>query len=406
MNPGIVRLFGAFALASASFAQEQEEEWLVRAHWIYTAEGTPIENGHVLVSGGTIKSVAAGGGSGAEALEVAAVTPGMVDLSVRIDTGQYSVEQSTETAIDARVADALDLFSYRWQRELRSGVTSVLASALDNDVFSGLSVLIKTGGEPTLDSRLVKADAALRASLGSQPSNGNQAPRGSPPRTFYYRRPTTRMAVEWLFRKSYFDAIQASESGESSDPRERSRHEILRRTLQGELPVAVQAWATQDIRTAVYLKEEFGIPRMWVDAAAEAWREPDLLVRSGMAVVLPPYPEDGHSGDEAFYALDTAAKLHALGVPVVLSGHGAQDTGERLAYQPGFAQRGGMPFDAALAAVTLVPAKLVGVDDRIGSLSAGKDADLVLWSGTPFEPTSRVVGVILNGHLVVDPRSQ
>jgi imidazolonepropionase-like amidohydrolase len=68
--------------------------------------------------------------------------------------------------------------------------------------------------------------------------------------------------------------------------------------------------------------------------------------------------------------------------------------------------RGGLPFDAALAAVTLTPARLLGVDDRVGSLDVGKDADLVLWSGEPFQPSARVVGVLLDGALVVDPRAK
>jgi imidazolonepropionase-like amidohydrolase len=66
--------------------------------------------------------------------------------------------------------------------------------------------------------------------------------------------------------------------------------------------------------------------------------------------------------------------------------------------------RGGLAFQDALAAVTIVPARMLGVDDRVGSLDVGKDADLVLWSGEPFQPTSRVVGVLLDGVLVVDPR--
>ena len=66
--------------------------------------------------------------------------------------------------------------------------------------------------------------------------------------------------------------------------------------------------------------------------------------------------------------------------------------------------RGGLPFDAALAAVTINPARMLGVESRVGSLEVGKDADLVFWSGPPFEPSSRVIGVMLDGVLKVDPR--
>jgi len=188
-----------------------------------------------------------------------------------------------------------------------------------------------------------------------------------------------------------------------------AQQQVLRRVLAGELPLAIQAKATQDVRTAIYLKEEFKIPRLILDYAIEAWREPELLKRSGVAVVLPPFPPggryaDGFVNDSYFQPLDAAKTLHDLGVPFALSGHDARTVGARLSDQAGLAQRGGLSFDDALAAVTLVPARLVGVEKRVGSLEVGKDADLVLWSGKPFEPTSRVIGVLLEGELVLDPR--
>ncbi len=399
------RLFlSGVSLALAVSPAAAQDSWVIRADAVYTADGEAIEGGFVAVSDGKIAGVGPGSGGGGDVLEAAAVTPGLIDLSVRIGTREFSVEQSTETPIELDVADTLDLFSYRWARELRSGVTTVLATPYDNAVLGGYGTVLKTGGEPTLEGRTLKGKAVLRASMGSQPSSGNYPPRGTSPSNFYARRPTTRMGVEWVFRKSYYDALADEQN---DDP----RLAILRETIQGNLPVAVQAWATQDVRTAVYLKEEFGIPRMFLDAAAEAWKEPALLVRSGVGVVLPPFSfegrvSDGYTNAEHFLALDSAAKLHAAGVPIALSAHNAMDVGSRLPRQAGMAMRGGLSFEAALAAVTLEPARMVGVEDRVGTIEVGKDADLVLWSGKPFELTSRVIGVLLDGVLVVDPREE
>jgi imidazolonepropionase-like amidohydrolase len=397
---------GLVAALSSALALPGDEEWTIRATVVYPVSGAPIENGVVRVARGKIAAVGKSG-SGGEVLECAAVTPGLVDLSVQIDTGHASVEQSAETAARYSVADALDLFSYRWERELRSGVTTALAVPPDYGVVGGLGVVLKTGGAATLAARLVRADAVLRGAIGTQPSSGNSAPRFIEPRSFYFRRPTTRMGVEWVFRKAFYDVLQ----GEGTDdPARAADHAILRRVLAGELPLSIQAKATQDVRTAIYLKEEFGIPRVILDHAIECWREPELLKRSGVAVVLPPFtPEgrhaDGFVNDSYFLPLDAAKELHELGVPFALSGHGERTVGARLADQAALAQRGGLPFEAALAAVTLVPARLVGAQDRVGSLEVGKDADLVLWSGKPLQPTSRVVGVLLDGRLVLDPRS-
>jgi imidazolonepropionase-like amidohydrolase len=367
--------------------------------------GPPIEDGVVRVEGRSIAAVGKGG-SGGEVLECAAVTPGLIDLSIRIDTGHFSVEQSSETSARLSVSDGLDLFSFQWQRELRSGVTTALAVPADYDVIGGFGVVLKTGGPPTLAARLVRGEAVLRGAVGTQPSSGNNAPRFLEPQSFYFRRPTTRMGVEWAFRKAFYDTLQ--EEG-ASDPDQAADQAVLRRVLAGELPLMIQAKATQDVRTAVYLAEEFEIPRVILDHAVEAWREPTLLVRSGVAVVLPPFPSDGRHADgfvndSYFLPLDAARELHELGVPFALSGHGERTVGARLADQAGLAQRGGLPFEAALAAVTLAPARMVGVEARVGSLERGKDADLVLWSGKPFEPSSRVIGVLLDGQLVLDPR--
>ena len=379
----------------------QGQDLVVSAKAVHTAAGKTLENASVTMADGKITAVA----PGAADIQVDAITPGLVDLSVRVDTGAFSVEQSTEAAIDMSVVDALDLFSHRWKRELESGVTTVLATPADANVIGGFAIVLKTGGETTLDSRLVKGDAVLRGSMGSEPSIGNYAPRGQAPVNFYARRPNTRMGVEWILRKSYYDAIGWKKHGLPATDVEAARHQVLLDTLEGKLPLSVQAWATQDVRTAVYLKEEFGIPHMFVDAGAEAWREPELLARSGMGVVLPPHQFRGRTTDGAHFAWNSAALLQEKGVTVALSGHGSRDVGQRLARQAGFAMRGGLSFDDALAAVTINPARMAGVADRVGSIEVGKDADLVLWQGTPFEPTGRIVGVVLNGELVLDTRS-
>ena len=392
--------FSAASLAFAVGLAAGDDEWTIRANTVHAVTGKAIENGVVLVEGGKIAAVGKGGGGG-DVLECAAVTPGLIDLALGVDTGQLSVEQSSETAARLRVAEGLDLFSHRWERALRSGITTALAAPADHDVIGGLGLVLKTGGEPTLAARLVQADAFVRGAMGPQPSSGNSIPRFQEPQNFYFRRPTTRMGVEWVFRKAFYDTLQGQED---DDPLAAADHAVLRRVLSGELPLVVQAKATQDVRTAIYLKEEFGIPRMILDHAIEAWREPELLKRSGVAVVLPPFTSDGRHADgfvndSYFMPLDAAARLHEWGVPFALSGHDGPRPGARLADQAALAQRGGLSFEAALAAVTLVPARLAGVEKRVGSLEVGKDADLVLWSGEPFQPGARVVGTIVDGVL-------
>jgi len=277
-------------LAPLAGAQEQRD-WVIHADMVYPVSGDPFENGTVVTSGGKISSVSPGKDGGGDSLTVAAVTPGMIDLSVRVTRGQLSVEQSREIAADMRVADALNLFDEAWKAQARRGVTTALVNPPDYDVIGGLGVVVKTAGEATAAGRTVKRDAVLRGSFGSQPSARNHPAFGRP-EDFYSRRPTTRMGVEWEHRKAFYDAAFARADGGKGE-RAFPGSDQLVSVLEGRRPFMVQSWATQDVRTAIYLKEEIereqlGNPIFILDAAAEAWREPELLVRSGVSVVLPP----------------------------------------------------------------------------------------------------------------------
>ncbi len=397
----LVALCAATILVAGDDSKARND-WTISAERVYTGTGKTIEGGEVTVADGKIRSVSKGGGGD---LECYAITPGLIDLSVRIERDLPSIEQSREVTPEKRIAIALDWFDEAWKREARSGVTTVMINPLERQVIGGLSVVVKTAGEDA-KSRTVKADSALYGAIGAAPSASNHPAFGRPD-DFYSRRPTTRMGVEWEWRKAFFDAAMAREDKSLAGPGTLE----LQKALSGDLPLVIQTWTTQDIRTAVFLKEELareglGKLKLVVDAAAEAWREPDLLVRSATAAILPPFSATGRTTESAFFALDTAKVLTESGVTIALSGHGAAEVSERLCYQPGHAMRGGLSFDAALAAVTINPARIAGIDKRVGSLEAGKDADLVLWSGPPFESTSAVIGVLVDGRLVLDPRTQ
>jgi imidazolonepropionase-like amidohydrolase len=383
-------------------ATQDKTSWTIRADAVYTVSGEVIEDAYVRVQNGRIAALGPGGPSGGDVLRAAAVTPGLVDLSSRLHQGANSVEQVDEVTAWARVADTLDLFDPAWERQLARGVTTVVVAPDDNNVIGGLAVALKTGGDPSLEGRLLAPDVALSAVIGTAPSRGNRPAIGRP-NGLYNRRPTTRMGVEWEARKAFYDALVAR-----ADESERfDGVDQLLAVLDGELPLMVQAATTQDIRTALMLKTEFGIPKLVLDAAAEAWKEPEMLQRSGASVVLPPFSWDGRTSiDGGFLAWDTAAQLAELGVPFAFSGHGSDDPERGLALQPAYAVRGGLDAALALRAATLEPARMIGVDDRVGSIDVGKHADLLLWNGPPFEPTSAIIGVLLEGRLIVDPRSE
>ncbi|MCP3919940.1 MAG: amidohydrolase family protein [bacterium] len=388
----------------AGAALAQENDWTVHAKRVYTGSGDVVENAIVRVTDGKVAAILPGRSAPQNSLSVEAVTAGMIDASVRINAGVWSVEQSTEVQPQRSVADSIDVFDYRWLRAARSGVTTVYIAPLDRNVVGGTGVAMKTAGADSVDGRRLESKPIVRGAIGTDPSGGNSAAFGRPT-SFFNRRPTTRMGVEWEWRKAFYDAVAAQRLPE----RDFEGADVMRDILAGKVRLCIQAWATQDIRTAVFLKEEmmregFGEIDLVIDAAAEAWKEPQLLVRTKTSVILPPHPGSGRARDGAFMSINTAKVLVDAGVPVALSSHGARDAGERLAAQAGLAMRGGLTLEQALAAVTTTPARILGIEGRVGTVEVGKDADLVLWSGTPFEATARVSGVLVDGVLVHDPR--
>jgi len=392
-------------LLSAASAAPTQDSWVLHAERVYTGTGEVLKNAIVSVDDGKIQSIRPGRSAPEDALRAKALTAGMIDLSVRVNGGSRSVEQAREIQPQLSVELAIDLFDPAWGRLVGSGVTCALVSPQDRNVIGGHAVALRTAGPTDLAARqLTLPRPILRGAIGSEPSSGNHPAFGRPT-DFYSRRPTTRMGVEWEWRKAFFDAVAAG-----GDPtREFPGAEELRSALRGERLLMIQAWATQDIRTAVYLKEEmaregFGNLDLVLDAAAEAWREPNFLIRTGTTVVLPPFPASGRSTDGAFMAWERTAALAEQGVRLCLSSHGARSASMRLDRQAGFARRAGLTFDQTLAAVTTNPAAVLGLGERLGTVEVGKDADLCLWSGTPFEASSRVVGVLVQGELVRDPR--
>ncbi|MEE8467820.1 MAG: amidohydrolase family protein [Planctomycetota bacterium] len=410
LAPVLAASLTALALPSGATHDVGDEQgtignsWSVHAERVYTSTGEVLKNALVEISDGKLTSVRPGRSAPQDALRVKALTAGMIDLSARVNTGRSSVEQTSEVQPTLEVANSIDLYDLAWARLARSGVTTVLVNPLDQNVIGGRGVLLKTAGPESVAARTVKSRGVVRGAIGRQPSDGNHAAFGRPT-DFFSRRPTTRMGVEWEWRKAFFDAVAAPRLPEVDFP----GSEELRAVLAGERVLIIQAWATQDIRTAVYLKEEmqaegFGDIDLVIDAGAEAWREPLLLERTDTPVILPPYPTTGRTTDGAFMARNTARLLIDNGITVCLSSHGGSTFATRLDRQAGHAMAGGLSFEEALAAVTINPARILGVEDRMGSVEVGKDADLVFWNGKPFEPTTRVIGVLIDGELVLDPR--
>lgn len=168
--------------------------------------------------------------------------------------------------------------------------------------------------------------------------------------------------------------------------------------VQGRTPLVARVHRAADIRAVLTLAREENL-RLILEGAEEGWMAAQEIARAGVPVILYPFADLPASFEVLGSTLENAARLNAAGVTLAFTGpEGAAHRARETRYGAGTAVAWGLPWDAALAAVTINPARMFGVGDRTGSLEPGKDADLVIWSGDPFEPLSTPKAVYIRGE--------
>jgi imidazolonepropionase-like amidohydrolase len=265
------------------------------------------------------------------------------------------------------------------------------------NVIGGLGVIIKPTGK-TVQEMIIKDDAALTVVMGLDPIYGNQIPWRQPPTSFYFRRPTTRMAIIWMLRKSLFDAEKHATSEGKEDP----GLQILCSALKDEIPIRLNVRRAINIRTALKIAEEHDL-QLVLDECTEGYKVAEEIAQKNIPVVLGPfyyYPGTSSQYREGRKVnWNNAGILAKAGVKVALAS-GAQSQPIDLLTAATFAVRHGMPRDKALRAITMAPAEILGIADKVGSLEQGKDGDILILSGDPLKVTTRIERVILNGKTV------
>jgi imidazolonepropionase-like amidohydrolase len=392
-----VILLSFLLIMPASAQDEQSEVTAVKAGKILTMSGAPITDGIILIKDGKITDI----GAGIEIPENTSVIdagqkvvmPGLVDASgvppVRGDLN----EQSEEITPTIRISAALDSQSKALKRMIQTGITTLYVSPGLRNVIAGLGAVIKPTGK-TPEEMVIKKDAALTVVMSMDSAYGNRIPRSQPPYNFYYRRPTTRMAIIWMLRKSFFDTQEYTKSEEKDDP----DLEILASALDDKIPVRLNVRRAINIRTALKLADEYDF-QLILDECTEGYKVAEEIAQKQVPVVLGPfyyYPGSSsqyREGREVNW--NNAGILTKAGVKIALTS-GAQARSIDLLTAAAFAVRHGMSRDKALKAITTTPAEILGVADKVGTLEKGKDADILILSGDPLKVTTRIEQVILN----------
>jgi len=379
----------------------QAEVTAIKAGKILTISTEPITDGVILIEDGKIADI----GTGIEIPDGAViidagknvVMPGFVDASAPAPVRGDLNEQSSEITPTLRISDALDPQSKTLKRIVQTGVTTLFVSPGLQNVIGGLGVIVKPTGKIP-QQMIIKDDAALTVVMDLDTTEGNRIPRYQTPDNFYFRRPGTRMAIIWMLRKSFFDAQQRADWDPAKDP----NMAVLKEALEDEIPIHVYARRAIVIRAALKVADEYGLKLIFQECT-EGYRVADELAERKIPVVLGPfyyYPGNmGQYREGRKVNWNNAGILANAGVKVAL-GSGGQSGAIDLLTAAIFAVRNGMDPNEALKAITITPAEILAVADRVGSLEKGKDADIVILSGDPLDVTTRVEKVILNGRTV------
>ncbi len=375
----------------------------VRAERLHTAAGPVIEQGVVLIRDGRIEQVGPASRvripDGYRVMEAAVVTPGLIDAHSVVGLSGYLNQPHDQDQLETSAPiqpelRAIDAYNPRealveWVRGF--GITTIHTGHGPGSVISGQTLIAKTAGETVEEAVMVPA-AMVAATLG----DGARASGGKAPGT--RSKMVAMLRAEFIKAQAYADK-RAEESDEGAFTRD-LRMESLAAVLEGEMPLLVTVERAHDILTTIRLAQEFNI-RLVLDSAAEAHLVLEEIKESGFPVISHATMAR-HSGERENATFEQPARLRDTGIPFALqSGYEAYVPKTRVVlFEAGVAAAHGLSFDEALASVTIDAARILGIQSRVGSLEVGKDADLALFDGDPFEYTTHCTGVIIDGKVV------
>ncbi|HMU34279.1 MAG TPA: amidohydrolase family protein [Pyrinomonadaceae bacterium] len=384
------------AVAAVCFSQTLFAQIAVKGETVFTMAGEPIKNGVVLVKDGKIEAVGAAAQvsipSGYRVISAKVVTPGLIDAHSVVGLNGYLNQPTDQMALDGSgpiqpELRAFDSYNSRevlvqWLREF--GVTTVHTGHQPSALVSGQTMVVKTAGNE-VDDVMIVPEAMIAVTLGRDGLAGQG------------KSPGTRAKQIAMLRA---ELIKAQENAKKTERPKDLRSVAWLSVIDRKVPLLITADKAQDIMSALRLAKEFNL-RIVLDSVSEAQLVLKEIKESGFPVIVhPTMARPG--GDSESLSMEDAAKIKAAGIPVALqSGYEGYVPKTRVVlYEAGMAAQNGLSQREALELITIDAAKILGLDNRIGSLAAGKDADIALYDGDPLEWTTHCVGTIINGKVV------
>jgi imidazolonepropionase-like amidohydrolase len=369
--------------------------------------GDPVDDGTVLITDGKVTAVGAGlpvpDGVPVISAHGSWVLPGFIEAHGHVGVheeaegwaGSDSNELTEPVTAHVRALDAINPADLGFRDAVSGGVLAVNVNPGSGNPIGGQTAALKCWGR-TADEMLLRAPAGMKSALGENPK-----------RVYGERKqtPSTRLGTAAVIRGALVDAAnylakldaEQRKAEDERKPVDRDlKLEALGRVLRREIPWRQHCHRADDIATALRLAEEFGY-QLVIDHGTEAHLLADILAAKDIPVIIGPLFTSRSKVELRNRSLDNPGKLAAAGVTIAITTDHPVVPINFLAHQAALSVKHGLDRDTALRALTINPARIIGIDDRLGSIEPGKDADLVVWSGDPLDVLSRVEHALIDG---------
>ncbi len=385
-------------------ATDSEEVIAIKGKTVYTAAGPPITDGVVIVRNGKIVQVGKGLSipSGAKVYQAEVVMPGLIEahghFAMSALGGDSDVNEATDPSTPyARASDAINIEDPHFRYPLSGGVTTIVSRPGSANVFGGLSVAlkIKTG---SLKDMIIKDPCDLKMAMEGNPI-GVYGSRG--------RMPKTMMGVYYIARKDFLEAQnylkqwekyekEKETNPEAKPPKRDLNLEPLVMALKGEIPVHIHTAKANEVDAALRLFDEFHLDGSYAHAYW-GYLIADKLAKRKEVLVLGPEMFFHYFGEKG--VKNSSAILAKKGAKIAVQTDSGSYGIKYLRNIAALCMRYGLPLEEAIKSVTINAADAVNLEGRIGSLQPGKDADIVIMDGNPFEVVTTVEKVFVDGKL-------
>ncbi|HCJ59130.1 MAG TPA: amidohydrolase [Clostridiaceae bacterium] len=380
---------------------------LIKNGKILTMAGKDYDMGSVLIDNGKIIAVGKSVEAPEDALVMDAegkiVMPGMIDAHCHLGMWEDSIgfegadgnEMTDPVTPQLRAIDSINPMDRTFEEAREGGITTVCTGPGSANVIGGTFAIIKTYGK-RIDDMIVKEPAAMKIAFGENPKRVYSERKQSP---------STRMATAAILReqlmkaKAYKEKLEKAKEDTDKKPELDIKMEALQKVINKEIPLKAHAHRADDIFTAIRIAKEFDVD-ITLDHCTEGHLIADELAKEGKYVISGPHLTERSKHELKNKTFESPVALWKAGVKFCIMTDHPVIPIQHLPICAGFVAKEGLDEMEALKAITIYPAEILGIADRVGSIEVGKDADIAIFDGHPFNTTAKTEAVLIDGQVV------